>query len=598
MRYLNLRNWPEDFTEVEGLLFFAQLWEEMLFTYTIDSHKLRTFNLPALCEEIIPACAQCESGVLHWRAIAALRDEILEHLKEDAVARTILSASLPGLEQKISSWNQEKPSKDLSHCCSYILTELGDAYFGELKSELARLLVTPRKKKDIRRVSSALLTELIRRGFAAPYIYHRTITFFFKSSNITSVADANVFFERFDESRKKFCVIAKSPNRGDLLAKGVKKEFMAFEESFPQEMVSVAGAYVQNPHEHGYLIFKNVAAMDPYSARRLATDRLDMISSMLRFLKHQLNESSCTDSEWLACEISEVDDSPLRSNSIPAPRNTSYTRPDVREDRIQESLKELLSPFLDDDCDGEAQERLAAALNAHSAGVKSSLPDNRFMNFWRAFETIAGSRSDRDTIQTILNCSVPILCRRYFLKLIHDLVKSLKRSVNKGWKAACVHRRESESGPEFLARLLVAPDCEPPKDELFDACARNPLLRNRLVVIQDLLLHPKAARDVLSEHESRVRWHIQRMYRVRNSIIHGSRAYPWLDLLCENLHDYFDHLFSEVVKGIMSQSHHMTIDMVFFESDMKYTAYKARLAAITGQTTKEAGAKLILFGGC
>lgn len=211
---------------------------------------------------------------------------------------------------------------------------------------------------------------------------------------------------------------------------------------------------------------------------------------------------------------------------------------------------------------------------------------------------MAGSTADRDTMQTILKCAVPILCRKYFLKHVRALTKALFRCVPKAWKIALNQRKEGESKPEFLARLLTATECVSFKDDLFNACSKNVLLRNRLVVVQEMLSSRGTAKDALRDHENRVRWHIQRMYRVRNSIVHGSRTYKWLDLLCENLHDYFDHLFSEVTRTICDQSHHRTIEMVFFEADLKYASYKVKLDGIKDGTAKDSIAEIVLFGGC
>lgn len=604
MKPLSLRGWPQDLSQLEGVLYFAQLWEEMLFDYTIDSYKMRTFNLPALCIEFMSAHSQCESQVLHWKSLPALRDEIRWHLENDPIARKVLGASLHEIESKVESWKPESATRDLTHACSFIVRELGNAYFAAIKSELLSLLSSPREKKKIQRTASSLLVEMVRRGFAAPYIYHRLAVFFFGSRAITAVSDVSDFLARFDEEQKVFTVICHAPYRGSLLSQGIQRDFMMFDthvhSNLPAGEVVAHGTinrFTNNGRSgNGFLVFKKVKAMDPYSARKAALERLDKITSVVRFVRHQLDEDECTNAEWLVSETVVNGDEWKDANIIPAPRNISFRRPDVKEERLQESLVSILRPFIGDLCDEETKERLTAALNAHAAGVRSNLADNRFMNFWRAFETLAGSTTEGDTIQTIIRCSIPVLSRKYFLKQMHALFKALKRCQHKGWKAASTLRQEGETNPAFLARLLVDGECAAAKDALFDVCARNPLLRNRLALIQDVLLHHRLASDALAEHENRLRWHIQRMYRVRNSIVHGSRRYAWLDLLSENLHDYFDHMFSEIVKQISDQDHHTTIEMALFEIDIKYTAYKAKLKAITNQTPKIEAANIVLFG--
>jgi hypothetical protein len=601
MRKHPIHNWPEDLTAVEGLRFFAEIWAEMLFDYTLDSYKLRTFNLLGLCEEFLDAFEQCEAGVLHWKSIEPLRLELQWHLQHDGIARRTLGTSLRDIEQRISAWTHEAGGRDLSHVCSFILKELQNSYFDELRSELAKLVEQPREKKKIRHVSSALLTEMVRRGFAPQFINHRLHKFFFKDHPINQPTDILHFFDRFVEPLKRFIVVARSPARGDLFAVGTKSEFIAYNKQLMAQLPQVPA--VQEFRDaaagvDGYLVFSNVDAMDPYSARRVAGDRLEMVSSVLRFYRHQLDEESCLEEKWLVVEQDRASSAFSDAYLIPAQRNVSFRRPDVSDGNLAKSLNELLRPFLDGRCEKRTLDQLEAALNAHSAAVKSNLPDNRFMNFWRAFETLSGSTSDRDTIQTIMRFSVPILCRKYFLKHVRMAVKSLFRNVPKAWKEALKLRREEESKPEFLARLLTSTSVEAEKDTLFAACSAHVLLRNRLVVIQEMLSSKAVAKDCLRDHENRVRWHIQRMYRVRNGLVHGSRKYRWLDLLCENLHDYFDHFFSEIAKTIADQQHYRTIEMVCFDAELRYASYQAKLDAIKDGTPKDIIAQTVLFGGC
>lgn len=50
----NLNKWGVN-EELDGLLFFAQLIQEMLFDYTIDSYKAPALNTKSRCFEILTA---------------------------------------------------------------------------------------------------------------------------------------------------------------------------------------------------------------------------------------------------------------------------------------------------------------------------------------------------------------------------------------------------------------------------------------------------------------------------------------------------------------------------------------------------------------
>ena len=82
----------------------------------------------------------------------------------------------------------------------------------------------------------------------------------------------------------------------------------------------------------------------------------------------------------------------------------------------------------------------------------------------------------------------------------------------------------------------------------------------------------------LDRYEQRLRWHLQRLYRTRNAIIHSGEASPNLKSLGEHLHDYVDEIVFEIVDKITSYSSLCSIDNVIIDSqtfmDKIYRDYK------------------------
>jgi len=89
MKYPNLNKWKYK-PELEGLVFFAQLVEELLFDYTIDLYKVPAMNSHALSEELYRTISEVESGYIKQSAIKPIKEELCDSLIKDPVAISIL----------------------------------------------------------------------------------------------------------------------------------------------------------------------------------------------------------------------------------------------------------------------------------------------------------------------------------------------------------------------------------------------------------------------------------------------------------------------------------------------------------------------------
>ena len=99
----------------------------------------------------------------------------------------------------------------------------------------------------------------------------------------------------------------------------------------------------------------------------------------------------------------------------------------------------------------------------------------------------------------------------------------------------------------FLAFKFTQPD----RDCLFASTETYPLLRYRVCTLSDSLQNSKEIKSLIKAHTQRVTWHLHRIYRARNYIIHDANSNNRLNQgLVINLHSYVDTLFSEVITHI------------------------------------------------
>ena len=78
-----------------------------------------------------------------------------------------------------------------------------------------------------------------------------------------------------------------------------------------------------------------------------------------------------------------------------------------------------------------------------------------------------------------------------------------------------------------------------------------PLLRYRVWILNEQLHDIKSIKILIENHTKRIVWHLHRIYRARNYIIHdGARNDEVNQELVINLHSYVDLMFTEIISII------------------------------------------------
>lgn len=97
MRYRSLRKW-DDIENSKGLIFVAQLIDELLFDFTLDTYKPSAMNTSLLVIEAINTIQAIETGSIKRPNLKHILDELCESLERDKVAHALLSVDFSGIK--------------------------------------------------------------------------------------------------------------------------------------------------------------------------------------------------------------------------------------------------------------------------------------------------------------------------------------------------------------------------------------------------------------------------------------------------------------------------------------------------------------------
>lgn len=125
---------------------------------------------------------------------------------------------------------------------------------------------------------------------------------------------------------------------------------------------------------------------------------------------------------------------------------------------------------------------------------------------------------------------------------------------------------------------------------------KNPLLRHRVFVLKRALESASNIHEFIAEHSRRVSWHLSRIYRNRNLLLHAGRSLPYRDSLVESLHSYFHDLIGALQERFTLPSPPHDIDSALLGIRMDQAAHLEYLDAakkepVTGENYRE-----LIFG--
>ncbi|MCB0540515.1 MAG: hypothetical protein KDE33_23570 [Bacteroidetes bacterium] len=178
MKYQEISHWS-NVDNLQGLLFFAQKVDELLFDYTMDTYKPMALNARLLCIEALETIDYVRKDVLNDQNIDHIINELKWSLRRDTSARSLLGDNIERYEDAL------KPGVVSNE---YLIStiELLYNHFNEKKylDEINKLIIDSilnngKEKEKFEILISSLITELINYGYSRRHIYYQNSQFFF-----------------------------------------------------------------------------------------------------------------------------------------------------------------------------------------------------------------------------------------------------------------------------------------------------------------------------------------------------------------------------------------------------------------------------------
>lgn len=532
MKFSKPKNWTNGFRH-DGLLYFAQRIEEMLFSYTSELYSVPAMNTHLLVLEYLDTDETIEDRSIAEAQLKHIMEEFQYSFKNDIVIQNnITEEECKNILDKLNTSNIVDRKKVMRY-----LFELLKKYDKWCVAYIKEIVPQEQEKKKIERALKCFVPELIGRGYSGEYIYHYAKKIFFESS-VDSIDALDAFLNRFDFRRKEYTVyvpVKKSViNFKEILEHRLRAEFGLFPEA--GDLKYKSNRYV--------LVKLSLKDYDERAAADQAYRKLNLFFKYYNFLGNEKHD-------WIRniCKVT----SDQGDNAFVEMRPLCFRRYVVEKDKVAtgKMTETVISMLVFDS--REALYYIDRAVVMHNTAISERNLSNGFLNLWSALEVLFVESQSKSKLNDVENKLIPILQKDYVSEIFDQLEDCLEENIGETYVKNLKEEVADYNEDTWLAELLILEEYEGCRNKIMNDLEDYPVLRSRISQLSGVFKTKKSALDEIERYTQRVKWHLRRLYRTRNAIIHSGEEAENIRLLGEHLHSYLDCCLYEIITKLVNR---------------------------------------------
>lgn len=508
-------------------VFLALRWNEFFDRYTIDSYQPKLCNLPSLVEEILDVCSDAnrhQSAVGH---LSSLTSELSTMIEPAASRRWITGFEAWRLEE-LGKARSCKEAEGISKVL------LGDGFRHRFEDriidEAAKIpSQLPKHKHSADTILSQLATIAMQRGFTAVDDDKVALKLLEKSPENWMAG----LLSRLQSRPQEYLVVLVLEQTPKITAAKLEKVFEngGFNIEKHENVPNI------QPKGEAVLLSLSVTGTSPTTALQAVLRQTEPILDMLAFYLAD-RAAELPDHGWVGKSRGE-----LVRTTVPA-QSLRLVHPHRNADR-------LVIDALDFGSRGRLDGSVSNALELHSTAMRAADVRTRFLNLWAALECLASLVDESNTSRRVNALVCPVVTWRKIEKVGRYLSINLHL-----WRKASGEKADASelTTGRLTTSDVIAALCKPKNHEdilgLLSLAGKHALLRYRIHDVWKDFHDPQVLAKVMASSMERVNWHLKRIYRARNLLVHRGVEAPHLENLCDNLHYYVSVLLSRIIHGV------------------------------------------------
>ena len=572
MKKPDISRWAYN-NNMECLLVFANLIDEITFNYTTDSYKAPALHVMSLMRELLQTLENIEKGVISQQAQTSVILELKWVIEHDEVFNAIVEdKKLSGLIHKI---NDGCNRTELKTSVEMIVDAISnEEYLQRLKVSISTLVKGNRQKEKIEKQLRLLITHLKYMGYSEEFIYCKNKEYFFSSDSwINSVDCIDAFLDFFTGNSAEYKVIHIGSNIASQIRDSLVLDGGAVDDDFDIGVNNnrIADFKRKRPRNWKFII-TTVNAKDVYAARIAAEEKISTIANLFAFYHHK-NTLQYHD----VCLVVDSTN-PINAIKIKKPIPNIVRCKDLKP---VSAARLFLNAANHIQMEQDSYIRITKSLRLHQAALTADSLENQFVNLFTALEILIPKEPDsgKDRIIQIYDTLIPYLCLGYYDKLITSVMVSLKQ-----WDETMLNHIEqtvvegTTVCDKVCAYMLLQKYDNDIDSAVYPALTNDHyiLLRHRMNRLHVMMEKPSELLKHIKHHEQKLKWHIDRIYRTRNLIVHAGISPHYLETLLENIHSYYDILISRLIYDNINKGF-KKLEYSYLMYDVEYKNYLGKL---------------------
>lgn len=391
----------------DGVLFFVQRLEEMLFHYSDDIVKTPIHNTATLIEEYIILERDKNVKSFHLNMIS---DELIRSLQNDIIAKNrIGSKRIEGIINEI----RINPNDTIHYLHGLITTS---DYMKWCSNYLIEKLNKENAKEEITKGLRGWISAIIQSGYSPEYIYRYLKNEFDKEEIADPYNVCIDFLQHFNKENNeyrvyfRFYAIMKSYQ--SLL---IERLEVSFDDDnwFDQ---------LNNKKNKSFVGYVDIKAIDPYVAMEQAFNALNIFIKFYRVISN--HKKAIVSNSGMVRRIS--DDVcmylPVKSRGYKA---------------IEVEPKMDLKSMIDSVVLGcqrkgaNTYSHVNKAINLHNMALSQLDLNDGFVNLWSILEVVSSDSKEESKIKSVVDSVLPILQNDFFFKYFISLCDDIKTALNR-----------------------------------------------------------------------------------------------------------------------------------------------------------------------
>lgn len=528
----------------EKVIPFYQVWQELVNVKTLDIYQYRILTSLSALEELAEVLDKTSRGVFTNDAnVESCREETIYILNADLIIEKYYKAIGNRLKFTLGS----KPKTDAEKTrlfaqVKYAINEMTPTYEENAVEELKNSIVAG-NMKEIVFYANIVASQCVHNGWSKQAL-NDLLRFFREEKEFDEQWD--LFKETIlNREKKSHDVLIYIPFRnqknGDNTDTLGKLEHLGLNictyEQLTSEYSSINDITSLLKAEKKYFRV-NVLGFDIYSAAHIAIREISDLLNMASFYNLV--------SAWDLSSVSIV----VINNGTKYHKAFNAEQLYRTYDYLDSSSKvfEYTKNIFTNDNIMNLREKLTGAFGYANISRASLFQEEKYMNLWVALESLARTRMYSDIITNVKKTVPAAMSLRYIYRIVRNYVEDCIRCrVAFDFPEHCIDMKQEKKQNLVKETIEVFRNPELYK-LLLQKCKVNTLLQYRTKKVYEILNDSKMLKSKVKNHHDRIEWQIQRLYRIRNEIVHSAlQNETSLITYIEHLYDYLSTYITEIV---------------------------------------------------